>query len=659
MIIGHGRMIAVGFRIHHREFNSSLLTAMKRILLAATLIAILRLGTTPLAASSLARISTRQHVDTAAAIGRATVLQVTSFRAADGVIRTRTLVRIDVVLKGVLPPVLQLVHVGGRVEDEGSEDGLAPKFVVGEARLLFLARDADGEAVALNGFASAPRLTRTDAGFTTVGGRLLDEVRLLAGKAGALPGGDFTDQAGQWSGLVPVLNAPPPPDTSGLITDQNSGAPSRYLAPDRGEPIEYIVDAATLPAGMTLTAATNALANAFAAWSAVSSLRFKFVGFETFAQASPNIAIKDGRIRVQLHDTFNYILSSSTLGIGGRSYAVSSAFPSGGMGGRVGALECYPNNFGYVVLNHRSVSMQNLATFEEVLCHEIGHSLGLAHSSENPSEPNQVLVEAMMYFQQHVPPRGAVLGSYDPPILRKVHPLNNTPPYGYDRVMDVVAASPQPNVAGVNSITATGYDLQGDTLTGSLEGPTSNNGTFSMNGGLLRFTPAGAFPTSIRIDPATPGAWDSAILRFDDGVHASPYVAVRVLSFNLDTKPTGAVDGMPDWWTQQHFNSTTPTAGAKTRAQDDFDGDTLTNLEEWLAGTDPKTASSKLQITSFNGATLGFDARAYEVYELMGTTDFITWTRAANPGSPKTAVGTFSGAGASTGHKFFQVRRVP
>jgi hypothetical protein len=380
---------------------------------------------------------------------------------------------------------------------------------------------------------------------------------------------------------------------------------------------------------------------------------------QSFGQAAPNVAINDGRIRVQFHDLFGYITGSSTLGKGGRNYSISSSFPNGGMGGRVIDTEFFPNNFGYVVLKHTATSMQTLKTFEEVLCHEVGHVLGMAHSSENPSEPPGTLREAMMYFQVHADGRGATLGSYDPPIIQKVHPPANTPPYGYDRVMDIVTASPQPNVAGINSVQVAGFDKQGTVLSLVVTNGTTFNGAFTLQGSLLRYAATSPFSDSGRFDPAGNSFRDAIFVRYSDGVNGSPFVRVRVLSYNLDTKPAGASDGLPDSWAIQYFGSSTPSAGAKTRAQDDFDGDGRTNLEEWLAGTNPALGTSVLKLDPFNGSSVSFTARPYEVYELIQSTDLPVWTRVVNPLLPTTTSGVFPGVGATGGRKFFQVRRVP
>ena len=110
---------------------------------------------------------------------------------------------------------------------------------------------------------------------------------------------------------------------------------------------------------------------------------------------------------------------------------------------------------------------------------------------------------------------------------------------------------------------------------------------------------------------------------------------------------------------QQHFGSINPTAGTKTRPQDDYDDDGLTNLEEWLAGTEPASAASSLKITDLSDPVLEFSARPYEVYELRGTANFSEWSTVANPSNPTNSTGTFPGLDTGSDLQFFQVRRVP
>jgi Tol biopolymer transport system component len=79
-------------------------------------------------------------------------------------------------------------------------------------------------------------------------------------------------------------------------------------------------------------------------------------------------------------------------------------------------------------------------------------------------------------------------------------------------------------------------------------------------------------------------------------------------------------DGIPDEWMQHYFGHPTGQANDASRAQDDADGDGVTNLEEYLAGTDPTAAASffKLQITPVSaGRTsltwLAMPGRGYQV----------------------------------------------
>jgi len=46
-------------------------------------------------------------------------------------------------------------------------------------------------------------------------------------------------------------------------------------------------------------------------------------------------------------------------------------------------------------------------------------------------------------------------------------------------------------------------------------------------------------------------------------------------------------DGIPDWWTVKYFGHPTGQSSDLSRAQDDADGDGMSNLQEYLAGTSP------------------------------------------------------------------------
>ena len=59
-------------------------------------------------------------------------------------------------------------------------------------------------------------------------------------------------------------------------------------------------------------------------------------------------------------------------------------------------------------------------------------------------------------------------------------------------------------------------------------------------------------------------------------------------------------DGIPDWWMNQYFGHSTGLAGDKSRANDDADGDGVSNIQEFFAGTNPNDAQSVFRIISIN-----------------------------------------------------------
>jgi len=619
-------------------------------------------------AVSLRLLGTDAHFGTAAAVCRGTVVGSTTFANADGHIYTRTVVRVDEAFKGRLPASVALVHRGGMLGNRGESHSASPEFGVGEERLLFLARRDDGTLFALQGPPSARKLTRATA--TTPGaGRtigpapflppeeaLLVALRSLANE-GAEAGADLTDQAAE----APPRAAARLAASHGTLSGHSlfGGMPARFTQPDHGEPIPYLIDMAVLPTGISSNQAFQAVSDALAAWSAVSSLKFKFDGVQTLGVSAANVPTEDGRLRIQLHDLHNFINSPGTLGQGGAGVTSLSLSTGWGTGGNVAGHEFLKITRGFAVVEHTDPAFNsNPSLLSEIVCHEVGHALGLAHSSEVAPETNPTLAQALMYFQAHNDGRGATLGVYDPPVIRQANPRTNTPPVSFNRVIDVTTHfAAAPNVPGINEIELRGYDLQSPVLTVETADPAGASGVFSLVGATLKFTPAGFFGGA-RFDPGGPNAYARIYYRHSDGTNSSGIGEIRVISLNPDQNPDPS-DGIPDDWQELHFGNANPNVGSNAKPGDDFDGDGLTNLQEYRLGSDPKNASSRLRITSFSPANLQWLATPYELYEIQASINLVNWQILHPAVLPASSTGSFSAFTNDAPHLFFRVRHVP
>jgi hypothetical protein len=565
--------------------------------------------------------SLEDRVSSSPAICRATVIETRCFKKFDGHIYTATGFWVLESIRGIFADTVEIEALGGEVGGEGETYCGQSVFETNKEYLLLLRTRDDGSLY-------ADRFGESDADYATA---------LMLARQYSAAGIDVTAHTVDLRQPMNVL-----PGSSSAYT-------SRFTHGDRDEAIEYVVDIDYYPSGITYGQALDAVHKAFAAWSKVTSLSFKFAGTESFGKAALNLNRKDGRIYVQLHDRYNSI-PSDLIGRGGRSYRYN---PGWGLGGNVAGKECDLTTQGYLIVDETYAGfIGNAVKLEEVVCHEIGHALSLAHSSENPDEGDALLRNAIMYYRVQPGSPGASLNPWDIDIVDTVYPVGNTPPMGGIELTmralfcpGTTPVSQAPLSSGVNQFKIAGnFDRQGSAFP-SITWSTANNGTFSIQpGNILFYTP---FTLNV-----APGDYygpdlgfdyfDAAVVRLSDGINLSPPISVYVKYLLADYAPKNQIQ---DSWANAN-NVTSRTA--------DYDNDGFNNLEEWYLGTNPRDASSKL-VFGLSGHTVAWNANPGILYEVKSATNLADGFADAYPAASQTTAGTHNFGAAQS--RFYKVQR--
>ena len=386
--------------------------------------------------------------------------------------RLFTLIRIVVeeAVKGDFPDgEITIRQIGGTVGDLRHWIYGSPEFVLGERVLLFLDEDRDGNLRVAHLFQGKYSISLdSDTGEEYAHRAMPSGVRGI----GAPPAGpqaapllhdvrplkDFAAQIRQILG-TPAPNRGPGRRTFRSVASEVSGIievresftlmdpAARWFEPDSGTPVSIMIKSSGEP--LAPTQGFDQVRAALQAWSSVSgsSFRYQDGGFTTVGGFN-----KDGVSAVSFRDPDGEIQNptgcSGTLGLGGFFASGQKRTVNGTTFNRI--IE------GDVVFNDGWDGCgfyENFSNLAEVATHELGHVLGLGHSTD---------ATATMYATAHFDGRGAALKADDQDGLRAIYPATDaTPP-------DTTILTGPTGTIGTTSATFTWTGSDDQTPAGSL-----------------------------------------------------------------------------------------------------------------------------------------------------------------------------------------------
>ncbi len=385
---------------------------------AAAVAGVLMLMSAPARATTMVRMSDEALTLGADAIVTGTVRDIQTERVGTAIATLVTL-GIESVLKGYVPTATVTVRdLGGRLGDDELHLFGAPRYELGESVIAFLGQDGDGwlrtSHMALGKFSVT---TDAASGARVATRGVEDEVLMLGAAAPQSYGADDARPADSFVARLKdiVRSQPVPRMLRPLASPLNARARAevmnpavegyklfnnvRWFLPDAGLPVRYFIDQAG-DAKLGFNASQNAVNAAFAAWTNVPTSSLVMQSAGTAVATAGGFC--DGTSKIVFNDPFNEVTDPSGCGgilaIGG--YCASGASKQFKGTAFREAVE------GDIIFNNgwSGCSFWKEVNVAEVATHEVGHTIGLAHSTDS---------SATMYSFAHFDGRGASLTDDD------------------------------------------------------------------------------------------------------------------------------------------------------------------------------------------------------------------------------------------------------
>ncbi len=429
---------------------------MKLAVRSLFLLSLLPLLALPAAATTIQMIEDSALTDQARAIVHARVAEAEPSTLGDRP-ATDYIVEVERVLKGDIPGSTIVVRVPGGIRPDGV--GLkiwgAPQMAAGESALLFLAPADDGTFRILHLMLGAFRQQAVQGRGLAV--RDLSEVQEVR-PDGVGPARDEVRDFGRFSDWIADRAAGIVRERDYLVSggtqirsaveaftwmQGDDGIPIRWFEFDDGQSIAWRVHSGGQP-GLGLDASIAAFNVALRAWNddGGSNIRYTYAGTNT---AAAGFGRSDDTNTILFEDPGDASSKGSfdcdaggVIAVGGPWFYESTRAYRGRSFHPAAEADIVTNDGTSCFFAH------NPRAAEEVFAHELGHTLGLGHSSTR---------DALMYARAHNDSRGARLHSDDRAAAAELYGSGSgTPPPAGDRVK-------APNRLTVKSVRATAVVL--------------------------------------------------------------------------------------------------------------------------------------------------------------------------------------------------------